>query len=121
MDDKQDFLNKINQDKSNNFPFADRRLLDNVYNKVVNKMFRINENPPSTGGQPVQNKAQRVINADKAARAAMQELILSLSDLKDREIALKIISDHIFFLNDIFKDFESSGQQSQPGENKEQK
>ena len=107
MDDKQAFLNKINEDRSNNFSFVNDKMLKNVYDKVVKKTFRINEGgQKQTPASTVEGKAQRVINADQNVKAAIQELVLSLAELGDKDIALQLLSGHIFFLNDIFKDFD---------------
>ncbi len=111
MNDKQDFLNRINADRSQNFSFGTDKILKNVYDNVVGKTFRMNDKEgKGGGGQPKapENKAQVVINADQDVKKAVQNLVLSLIELGDKEIALKLISEHIFFLNDIFKDFDNN-------------
>ncbi|HOV14940.1 MAG TPA: hypothetical protein PK771_11690, partial [Spirochaetota bacterium] len=74
---EKDFLNKIKQDRSNNVSFIDSNLLNNVHKKVVNKTFRINENPQTqkrTENINTNNRAQMVINSDKLVRKSVQDL-----------------------------------------------
>jgi hypothetical protein len=111
MSDEKNLINKIQYNRKNNQKFFDDNLLNNVYKKVVNKTLRINNDAgkiKSAGTQISRNgtPADNVIRADKNTRAAIQELVLALAELGDPDIALKLIADHIFFLNDIFSDFE---------------
>jgi hypothetical protein len=52
------------------------------------------------------NKADAVIQADKGVRESVQNLVVSLFELGDKEIALKLIGEHIIMLNEAFKEFE---------------
>ncbi len=108
---EKEFLNNIKRDKSQNISFFGSSLLNDVHKKVLNKTFRINDdatkkssNKPSTN--PTNNKAQMVVNSDVAVRKAVQDLYISLKGLGDKDIAKKLIFDHIMMLNEIFKEFE---------------
>ena len=104
---EKDFINKIKHDKSKNVSFFDSNLLNNVHKKVVDKTFRVNENtqtPKKSAG--VDNRAQTVINSDKLVRKAGQDLYVSMKQLGDKDVAKKLIFDHIMMLNEIFKEFE---------------
>ncbi|MCG8570573.1 MAG: hypothetical protein MJB14_10575 [Spirochaetes bacterium] len=122
MSDKQNFLNKINEDRSGNINFGYDKVLKHVYQKVMNKTFRVNSEQQKAKQSVPKNPAERVMASDKQVRAAIQNLVVSLLELGDTEIALKLISNHIFFLNDIFTDFEKAAeaQQKQSGKNGEQ-
>lgn len=102
---EKDFLNKIKQDKSSNFSFVDKNLLNNVHKKVLNKTFRVNDNNQNKSNG-LNNKAQMVLNSDKLVRKAVQDLYVSLKQLGDKELAQKLICDHIIMLNEILKEFE---------------
>jgi hypothetical protein len=116
MDDmEKEFLNNINRNRQGGFSFFDKDKLNALYNGVVNKTFRVNENAaqnkpkpkiPGNGGKMSDNKANTVIQADKQVRAAVQNLVISLSELGDKEIAQRLIGEHILMLNEFFKEFE---------------
>ena len=126
--EEQDLINQINRKKGGGFKFFDDSTLKFIHDKIVGKTFRVNEktgknpntkpvnkpnqssnvnqkphnNPPPKSSDPVQN----IISHDKQVREAVQNLYLSLKTLGDKDIAKKLIYEHIMMLNEIFKDFE---------------
>lgn len=129
MSDKQDFLNKINEDRSNHHSFIRKDSLSQIHERIINKTMRMDPNAGAGNGKRSSNsssssrnrgqskasnggkmsmkeKAEAVMQNDMQVKEAMQNLILSLSELGDKEIATQILGQHIIFLNDIFKEFE---------------
>ncbi len=112
MSDEKDLINKINMSKKGNVPFLREGLLDSIHETITNKLQRIDTsknqktNINQNKGKNMNNKAESVISADKKVRAAIQELAVSLFDLNDKDIAQKLVAEHIFILNNIFKEFE---------------
>jgi hypothetical protein len=110
--DEQDIYNRINRDKSADFSFIGKELLNSVYNKVVNKAFRINENNEkrinmSSNKMPnYSNKADIVMQNDRQLRDSVQNLIISLVELGDKEIAIKLLGEHILMMSQAFKEFD---------------
>jgi hypothetical protein len=106
-DDEKNFINNIKKDKKGSFSFFDKNALNDVHNLLVNKTFRVNDNQSKKQmDNKLSNKANAVIQADKNVREAVQSLVISLSELGDKEIALKLIGEHIIMLNECFKEFE---------------
>ncbi len=111
MDDEKDLINRINRSKKGNIPFLREGLLDSIHKTITDKLQRINNfnnNLKSNNykGKSMDKKVDAVISADKQVRAAIQDLAVSLFDLNDKEIAQKLLAEHIFILNSIFKEFE---------------
>lgn len=111
MNEANEIIQKINQkkgDNSNHPPLFEAGLLDNVHERVVDKLLRRNKEQPERNkrSQHMSNPAEQVIAADKEVREAVQNLVIALSELGDKTIALKLISQHIMFLNDMFTEFE---------------
>lgn len=115
MQEEKDVIDKINRSKKNNIPFLREGLLDSIHKTIINKIQRIdnyNNNfsesilKNQNKGNIMEKKVEAVISADKNVRAAIQALAVSLFDLNDKEIAQKLLAEHIFMLNSIFKEFE---------------
>ncbi|HBI37626.1 MAG: hypothetical protein A2015_01675 [Spirochaetes bacterium GWF1_31_7] len=53
-------------------------------------------------------KVEQIIANDKKVREAVQNLVVSLTELGDSDIAMKLIGQHIIFLNDMFKEFDQT-------------
>ncbi|MBN2544843.1 MAG: hypothetical protein JXB50_03535 [Spirochaetes bacterium] len=107
--EEKNFINKIRADKSKNIPVFDNNLLSNIHEKVLNRLKGIQPNQKNTGAMgssSVNKKAENVIQADIKLRKAVKELIDSLSELNDKEVAKNLLGEHIIMLNDIFKMFE---------------
>jgi hypothetical protein len=110
--DEQDLINSINRKKSQGFSFFNNKeLLNSVYGKVVNKEFRINENKrkdnmSNNNQQNMSGKADLVMRNDRQVRESVQNLIMSLVDLGDKDIALKLLGEHIIMMSQAFKEFE---------------
>ena len=108
--DEQDLRNRINRKKDPSLSFFNNKsLLNSVYNKVVNKEFRIDENKGnnmSNSQQNYSNQADIVMNNDRRVRESVQNLIISLVDLGDKEIAMKLLGEHILMMSQAFKEFE---------------
>lgn len=110
MDESQKIINAINRKKSDNKQLFDENLLGNVHKKVTDKFLNVQERG-RTGKEGVfsmDQRAENVIAADKNVRESVQSLVISLSELGDSDIAMKLIGQHILFLNDMFKEFEKS-------------
>ncbi len=103
--DQNDFINKINQDKSQNNQMFGKDFLNNVHEKVMNRLKGGNTNSQAQNNPNAQN-AEAVINADKQMREAVKNFAYALMNLNDKEVAKSLISEHIFILNDLFKSFE---------------
>lgn len=102
--EERDFLNKIGYDKSKNIPLFNRNALNEIHTRITNRLQRIV--PEELKQTPkIQSKASKVIKADVKVREAIKELLESLIELNDKEIAKKLISEHIWILNEIFKSF----------------
>ena len=106
MNQEKDFINKIKQEKSSNIPLFDKDYLSSVHDKVINKIKRVNPKQQPQEESRMTNKADSVIKADMNFREAVKELAISLDELNDKEIAQKLLGEHIMMLNDIFKNFE---------------
>ena len=117
--DEQDFLNQINTDKSKNVPIFSEDLLNNVYKNITNRLTRVNENvnanpsqttkkqaPVSSQSQSSGSPVENVIAADTALKKDVERLYTALSALGDKEIAKKLVGQHILMLNEVFKEFE---------------
>jgi hypothetical protein len=108
--DEQDLINSINRKKSQGFSFFNNKeLLNSVYGKVVNKEFRINDNKRnnmSNNQQNMSNKADLVKRNDRQVRESVQNLIMSLVELGDKDIAMKLLGEHIIMMSQAFKEFE---------------
>jgi hypothetical protein len=105
--DEKDLLNNISRDPKGNYSFFDKNTLNGVHDAVINKTFRIKDNQNKKQMEnKLSNKANTVIQADKNVREAVQGLVIALSELGDKEIALKLIGEHIIMLNECFKEFE---------------
>lgn len=106
MSNESEFINKINQKKGKNPPLFDKSKLSSIHEKVINRVKRTNDNPNNESNIKINGKAQAVINADLKFRDSVKELIMSLADLNDPEIAVNLLGEHIIMLNSIFTDFE---------------
>ena len=104
MSKEKEIINKILSEKSANIPLFDKDYLSEVHEKVMNRVTRANDEKPQQSKAP--NKAEIVIQADKNFRSAVRELVISLSELGDKQIAQKLLGEHIIMLDSIFKDFE---------------
>ena len=106
IENEQDLINQINR-KKENIPIFNGNPLQNIHDKVVDSLKSHNHaKSQTTNSSNYDNKVKQVIAADKKLRAAVQEFSLSLFDLNDNESARKLIAEHIFMLNNIFKEFE---------------
>lgn len=103
--DERNFINKIRMDKSKNIPLFDPNLLNKIHSKITDKIQRI-ATPETRQVPKIDNKAQNVIQADIRVRESVKDLLDALSDLQDKDIAKRLIAEHIMILNDIFKMFE---------------
>ncbi|MCK4796237.1 MAG: hypothetical protein KAT05_02585 [Spirochaetes bacterium] len=108
MSQESDLINKINKDKNSNIPLFDKDYLSSVHEKVINKVKRtVPQQQQQEQQQNVtSNKAEEVIQADMNFRKAVKELAISLGELNDKEIAQKLLGEHIIMLDSIFKNFE---------------
>jgi hypothetical protein len=104
MNDRQNFLNKING-KNDNPPLFDRSAVSDIHNKIVNKITRRDGSGQQSKNE-VDAKAELVMEKDIMLRNSVKELVDAIVDLGDREIALKLIAEHIYMLNEVFKNFE---------------
>ena len=101
MSEMNDFFKRVNQDKSKNIPLFDRNEVTNIHEKVVNRIKRVKDQKGSGN-----NLVDGVIQADKAFREALKDLITMLYKLDDKEVATTLIAEHIMMLDSVFKDFE---------------
>lgn len=110
MSDEKDLINRINRSKKGNIHFLREGLLDSIHKTITDKLQRINNFPQKQNnqnkGKTMDQKAEAVILADKNVRAAIQDLAVALFDLNDKDIAQRLLAEHIFILNNIFKEFE---------------
>ncbi|HOJ64437.1 MAG TPA: hypothetical protein PLE45_08445 [Spirochaetota bacterium] len=109
MSDEKDLINRINRSRRGNIHFLREGLLDSIHKTITDKLQRINnsnQKQNNNKGKTMDKKAEAVILADKNVRAAIQELAVALFDLNDKEIAQRLLAEHIFILNNIFKEFE---------------
>ncbi|HNZ26912.1 MAG TPA: hypothetical protein PK385_03525 [Spirochaetota bacterium] len=116
--DELDLIYKIKRKKEQSNLFRGNIRLSDIHNKVIDNLrshstIQSDNNKNSTDryssdnkGNLMEIKAQRVIAADKIFREALQELAVSLMDLGDKDIGVKLIGEHIMMLNDVFKEFE---------------
>lgn len=100
-----EFFNRVNRDKSKNVPLFDRNEVSNIHEKIIDRI------KGGKGGQEAKSSinnpmANEVIQKDIAFREALTNLTNALVKLNDKEIAMKLIGEHIFMLDSIFKDFE---------------
>lgn len=115
MNEQQDLINKINHNKKSNIPIFDGNTLNSVHNKVLGRVTgadRYDKNKEIPGKVKMDAKVEEIIAADKGVRQAIQDLVISLSELGDKDIAMKLIGQHILFLNDMFKEFEGNDKTS---------
>ncbi len=104
MSEMNDFFKRVNQDKSKNVPIFDRNEVSNIHEKIID---RIKGGKGQEAKSSVNNPmANEVIQKDIAFREALANLTNALMKLNDKEIAMKLIGEHIFMLDSIFKDFE---------------
>ncbi|HBD92963.1 MAG TPA: hypothetical protein DC057_02190 [Spirochaetia bacterium] len=110
MDDTQNILNRINRKKSAETPMFDANLLSGVHKKVLNKLVGTDRDnvSPKKGERFMDQKVEQIIANDKKVREAVQNLVVSLTELGDSDIAMKLIGQHIIFLNDMFKEFDQT-------------
>lgn len=116
--DELDLIYRIKRKKDQPSLFSGSVPLSDIHNKIIdtlrshgtipneNDRKSTNRYSSDNKGNPMENKAQRVMAADKKFREALQELAVSLMDLGDKDIGMKLIGEHIMMLNDVFKEFE---------------
>ena len=104
MSEMNDFFKRVNQDKSKNVPMFDRSEVSNIHEKIID---RIKGGKGQDAKSTVNNSlVDEVIQKDKAYREALTNLTMALVKLNDKEVAMKLIGEHIFMLDSIFKDFD---------------
>jgi len=116
--DELDLIYRIKRKKEYPGLFSGNVPLSDIHNKIVDNLrshstIPSDKNkktttsyPSNNKGNPMDTKANRVMSADKKFREALQELAISLMDLGDKDIGMKLIGEHIMMLNDVFKEFE---------------
>jgi Tfp pilus assembly protein FimV len=106
---EQDIINKIRANKVPNIPLFGKNFLNNIHNKVLNKVQGRSEYQEPESSEPrFANKADAVIHADMNFRKDVTDLAESLIDLGDREIAKKLLTEHINMLKEILKQFKEN-------------
>lgn len=107
MSDEKDLINKINRDRSKDIPIIGKSKLSSIHDRVINKTMRIDEIDKKSRELSMQKKVDSVIDADQGVRKSIRELVDSLDDLNDNEIAMKLIGEHIMILSEIFKGYDA--------------
>ena len=104
--EERNYFNRINKKREENIPLFGKDVTQNIHEKVVNRILRKDQNQQFQQRNQGSMKAEAVIQADIVLRKAVKDLTDALTDLKDKDIAQKLIAEHIFMLNNIFKMFE---------------
>ncbi len=108
--DEMNIVNKINNKKQPNVSVFNKNIISDTHDAIVRTIRRENMNPPNKPTQAqskLSSKAEVVKSADVKVRQAISDLVVALCELGDNEIAVKLISDHIFLLRDVFDNFDA--------------
>lgn len=103
--DEINFINKINKNNDSDLSLFPKGIVEGVHKKIINKLKGIDENKTQKNAKE-HSKADIVIQQDIILREAVKNLAISLEELNDKEIAKKLIGEHIIILSEIFKTFE---------------
>ena len=69
-------------------------------------MKGVNNNNQQNQISADEKKVEGIVNADLRIREGVKDLAEALFELNDKEVAQKIIAEHIMMLNELFKTFE---------------
>ncbi len=102
------FINKIRAERKPNIDIFNKNIITDAHDTIIKAIRRepMDNKTQANKPDPVSNKINSVKQADIAVRKSISDLVLALADLGDKEIAVKLISDHIFLLKDVFDNFE---------------
>lgn len=103
---ENDIINMINRDKGQNLNLFGKQLSD-VHNKVINQLMGKKNNQQQNPANS-QNVAEMVSKADYMLRDAVNTLAMILIELKDKELAQRLLGEHILMLSEIYKSFDNS-------------
>ena len=100
-----DIINKIYEKKGENISLLGENFLSNIHNKIMKKIQRIEDQMPNQESPKFNSLANAVIEADMSLRKNITELAESLLQLNDKEIAKKLLNEHISILREVLKEF----------------
>ncbi len=108
---ENDIINMINRDKSQNTPLFGQETLNNIHNKIMDRLKGGGRNNAEQKVSSKQEIMEMVAKADYKLRDSVNTLANILIEINDRELALSILGEHILMMSELFKSFESIPEQ----------